>query len=102
MDYRDKIKNERLALKTNQLSSDQVLRSIVQQSLIHGVSCSQDPGNAHCLAIDMRSKQLSEVIFSSSEYQQVMSNINAQTNEKNARTIANQEALEILKKAESK
>lgn len=100
-DFHDKSSKERLALITNQLNSDQVLRSIVQQSINHGAKCNEDSDSAYCLAIDMRSKQLSEVIISSSEYQQVMSDINAQINENNAQAKANQDALEILKKAES-
>ncbi len=100
-DFRDKSSKERLALITNQLNSDQVLRSIVQQSIKLGVKCNEYSDSAYCLAIDMRSKQLSEVIISSSEYQQVMSDINAQINENNAQAKANQDALKILKKAES-
>ena len=106
-------KNKRLTLVTNQLNTDKVLNVIVQQSINHGAICRQDSGNAYCLAIDLRSKQLSEVTISSSEYQQVLRNLNAQADEskaqakakadeRTARAQANKEALEILNKAESK
>ncbi|TXJ02067.1 MAG: hypothetical protein E6Q32_03155 [Neisseriales bacterium] len=73
-----------------QLKTDQVLRSIVQQSINHGVNCIQDPSNAYCLAIALRSEQISAGTTSSSDYQQVI-------NSKNTR----EKALEILKTAES-